>query len=567
MLSVTLDTSCCIDLYTGTGTPNAAILSILRLGMMNRVDVKVSDVAEEEVSTAKDPAGRSLFLSRLQLFPRLPTRDPAERDRVASEMLVALFPGSPPTSSSYDNNRRDCLHLAAHSLAGRGWFITLDKRLLNKRLQVRNRFGISLGSPEEALAAVNSEMPKAADERSLAVRPYEERDEGAVRSILKAHHTDGPAFESWLTSVLSGRSDAQITIGEMNGQPLALAIWRRESNTVLISSFYVLGPGYAADLGSHLLFHLVRTWATTGVDLAEARVPLTDGATLRTFYQQGFLVLGVGPRASSADGQEARLIKHFKRVLANETTYRELVQEIGVMFSRPQDPGGIFADDRVWIFPPTTGSVQVSADLKSGRIDISSTPDAQVRSFTALDLEVLLHPLRVTLPSRRALLVPIHPAWADQMMSYPHKQQELFGQVADSLLIRTDNVYYCYPRCEEEITARSPILFYVTSPVSACVGEARILQWTIDVPEVLHGLFGDLGVYDVTQIAGHVKTAGSHSGMAVALRFSRYIPFHEPVFVTKLRGLLGYPRFAPQGLHPISIEDFEAIRAEGGLAW
>jgi predicted transcriptional regulator len=153
------------------------------------------------------------------------------------------------------------------------------------------------------------------------------------------------------------------------------------------------------------------------------------------------------------------------------------------------------------------------------------------------------------------------------MMSYEGRQERLFGTRDQALLIRSDNVYYCYPRCEAEVDSRCSIIFYVSSPMSACIGEAKIIQSARDTPEVLHALFGGIGVYDVDHVRDHVRRGGYDDGRALALRFAYYVPFPKPVRLPDLRRLLGQNRMNPQGLHPISANAFEQLRAKGGLVW
>jgi predicted transcriptional regulator len=206
-------------------------------------------------------------------------------------------------------------------------------------------------------------------------------------------------------------------------------------------------------------------------------------------------------------------------------------------------------------------------DAGTGEIVLTDRRSGASRRYMPADLEICFYPLRVVLPSRRALIIPIRPEWAGPMISYEGRQEQLFQTTDEALLIRSDNVYYCYPRCEAEVKSRCPIIFYVSSPISACVGEAKIVQSAWDTPEVLHALFGGIGVYDVEHVRAHVRHGGAEDGRALALRFSHYLPFPNPVRLADLRKVLGQPAMNPQGLHPISTDAFEQLRTKGGRGW
>jgi hypothetical protein len=110
----------------------------------------------------------------------------------------------------------------------------------------------------------------------------------------------------------------------------------------------------------------------------------------------------------------------------------------------------------------------------------------------------------------------------------------------------------------------TPILFYVSAPVSAVIGEARILASAVDVPEELFATYGGLGIYRLPEISSHVMQQGPRKGQALALQFGFYVPFPELVEAATLDQIAGRRR-VPQGLTPISFEEFKRIRRTGGL--
>jgi predicted transcriptional regulator len=556
MLFVTFDTSCCIDIY-GT-QPDTDLLGMVNLAMRNKVDLAVSDIVAEDLQNATGEK-LALYERRLGIYPKLvvaPIDEPS-RDALAEKILEAIFHGSPEASASHSNNRRDCRHLATHGLQRRDLFVTLDKRLLAKAGTARERFGISILNPSQAVERLRL-VAGPSKARSVAVRPYGPADEAYARRTL------ADLDSQWLIERLRDAQSA-ITIGEVEGHPAALAISEpREKGCVELSLLHVEPAAAAADLGGHLVFHLIRTWIDGGYHTARVTVR-DDHSVLPQLRANGFLVTGVQTRASSPYEWGLRLVKYMERELLDEGSYPKFATKLATLLTPLKDSVFGTGQDH----PPVTkpGPLVSDFDTQTGEIVLRAPCDSAMRRYTACDLETSFYPLRVVLQSRRALIIPIRPEWAGPMISYQGRQERLFGTRDEALLIRSDNVYYCYPKCEAEVDARCSIIFYVSSPVSACVGEAKIVQSARDTPDVLHALFGGIGVYDVEHVRAHVKHGGYDTGRALALRFSYYVPFPKPVRLGELRKLLGQPRMNPQGLHPISADVFEKLRARGGLGW
>jgi predicted transcriptional regulator len=556
MLSVTLDTSCCIDIY-GT-QPDADLLGMLNLALRNKVDLAVSDVVTEDLRNATGDK-LAIYERRLGIFPKLLVApvDEADRDARAEAILQTIFPDSPAASASHDNNRRDCRHLATHALKSRDVFVTLDKRLIGKAGKARKAFGITILSPSQAVERLGlTGGPRAP--LSVAVRPYRSEDEAYVRRTLADLHKD------WLVDRLRA-SQVAITIGELEGRQASLAISEpREEGCVEVSLLHVEPAAAAADLGGHLLFHLIRSWIGNGFDTARVTVR-QDPRMLAILRELGFLVTGVQTRASSPTERELQMVKYLERQVLDEPSYPGFADRLATLLTPLVDSVFGTGDSR----PPASEpeSLVSDFDARTGEIALKARRSGASRRYLPADLEICFYPLRVVLPSRRGLIIPIKPEWAGPMISYEGRQEQLFQTREEALLIRSDNVYYCYPRCVAEVKSRCPIIFYVSSPISACVGEAKIVQSAWDIPEVLHALFGGIGVYDVEHVRAHVRHGGAEDGRALALRFSHYVPFPSPVRLPDLRKVLGQPAMNPQGLHPISMDAFEELRAKGGRGW
>lgn len=575
MLAVTFDTSCCIDLFRDDASPEPALVQLVRHGLRGRLDIAISSVVRDEIEAGADAAKRQLGLDRLAAFPdlRLPVQLVPELEALAGGILSTLFPNSPPGTTGHLHNERDCRHLAAHALLGRDIFVTLDERLAGKARAADRDFEIRIRSPKGTVEDIQSAEPELSPvPASLAARPYRPEDEAAVRALLAVLVDDYPDFNSWLTRTLRDESDTTVTVGILNGQIAGVAIWKKrdtQNRAVKLSAFRISEWARSSGLAGHLLFHALRAWVDSGYTTAWVTTSADRTDAVDFFTRQGFMIEGISPLRYRDGASEVVMGRLMLRKRLDLEALKEFARDTApLLFGRPGAIRQYSTEDRQWFVPPRVGQVTCSSD-EQGSLTLRDTASGELlRDFSAHDLETLFYPLRVAVPSRRALIVPIRKEWADAMLLYPGKQEVLFEEPqTDRLLIRAENAYYCFPRCDAEVRARSRILFYVSWPLSSLVGEAIITQASKDIPEVLYELFGSLGIYDLGHIKQHVPQHGPNQGRALALRFGYYVPFARAVSLHELRSTLGFAKFAPQGLHPIQMSDYEALRSLGGLDW
>ena len=570
-LRLTLDTSCGLNLHSDN--PDPAMLRILNLGLSNRVLVSVTPTAGEEVARAADPVVRNLSMTRFTIFPviQLGSHQAAEREKLRDTLMAAMFPNSAVDSTTWNHNKRDCEHIAAHVLGHGDLFVTLDNELLKKADRALAH-GAELVSPTDAVALIVKRLGPAPElPTGLAIRPYVREDELDVRRVLASLANDYPDFDAWLTNQLDGTADASITVGVVDGRVAAVAIWkaRKPDHVLKLGAFRVDEDARQMAIGPHLLWHLIRAWVGMGVELVYVTLSSRHAELVSFFASAGFLIQGVTPERYSAGAAEIVMGKHFLRREVDDAAFADFGRELAErIFGVPSSESGAGLSSDAWLLEPITVRPKVETDAQHGRLRFLSPSGDVLRELDALDIERVFHPLRLVLSHRRALIVPIRPAWADRMMQYPSTQLGLFTDATpDRLLLRTDNAYYCTPRCERFLELRAPIIFYVSAPVSACVAEARLLDYAIDTPQRLLDRYGDLGVYSLEDIRTHVPETGRYEGRALGLHFGLYVPFRDPVTLHMLRRIRHTAGAQPQGLSSIDLPTYQAIRQAGGLDW
>ena len=363
------------------------------------------------------------------------------------------------------------------------------------------------------------------------------------------------------------KPDTRVRLGEYDGRVAAVALSQpKDERVVKLSAFYVAEIARDAGLGGHLLWSELRTWARHEVEKVYVTVSSRHADLVGFFTGFGFLVEGMSPRRYQEDTAELVLGKHFLRERVTDHHLNDFSNNRAAVVFRM--PPGAEAGPSGWGLRPDAQRPELEWEGNGEKLClVAREGDDVLRRWGLLDLERIFHPARFAVAARKALMVPIEPRWADALLEHAGQQREL-GQdaVSERLLLRADNAYYCYPKSLDIARAGTPILFYVSAPVSAVVGEARILNSAVDVPEELFAGFGGLGIYRLPQIREHVMPRGPREGRALALSFGMYVPFLKAVTSTELEQIAGRRRI-PQGLLSISFEEFESIRRTGGLEW
>jgi GNAT superfamily N-acetyltransferase len=570
VISVTLDTSCALNFLMTEEKPDDDLMEVISLALAGRVAINVSEEAYGEVELTADPEARERRIARLKAFGHLalPAHRAAERDDLARELHDDFFPDAQAGSRRDDHNQRDCRQMAAHKLIGRDVFLTRDDRLLRDSAAARAR-GIDVLGPKQLLDRIAEEMDAAGLDSYPGVSVRDailEQDEADIRRVLAPLADDYPNFEKWLTDTLR-KDGMRVRLGEYDDQVAAVALSQPKGSEVIkLSAFYVEDRAQRAGLGGHLLWSELRTWARHPVRKVYVTVSSRHADLVGFFNGFGFLVEGMSPRRYQDDTAELVLSKHFLRERVTDSDLDGFANgPADVVFRVPR---GVEASPVGWGLKPSSERPALEWRGEKDRLRLVACSDErEQRDWRLLDLERIFHPARFAVAGRRALMVPIEPRWADALLEHAG-QQRMLGQDAASerLIMRADNAYYCYPKSLEIAQAGTPILFYVTAPVGAVVGEARVYEATVDVPEELFATYGGLGIYKLPQIRQHVMPRGPRVGKALAMRFGMYVPFEQIVPGSTLDRIAGRRR-VPQGLLAISFEEFESIRRSGGLEW
>lgn len=174
ILKLTLDTNCIINLLDHSSTTATSVedlSELIRLGLSGEVNIAVTTRLEADLRNDSNHVRRASMVKSAQMFPVIGTLarfdvsvfdggdmlGGAETGRLESELQTMLFPGGLDRNSpTFTNKINDVDHLVGHLINGRDVFVTDDRGILRKKEALRASPGITVLSPHDALALIES---------------------------------------------------------------------------------------------------------------------------------------------------------------------------------------------------------------------------------------------------------------------------------------------------------------------------------------------------------------------------------------------------------------------------
>lgn len=176
-LKLTLDTNCVINLLDGTTTTATSVEvlnELMRLGLSNKLEIKITTRVEADLSRDENQQRKQEMLRILNMFPvvgtiarldvtRLDGGDVVggnETNQLEAEVQRILFPGLSKADKRYSNKQNDIDHLVGHSINKRDIFVTDDSGILGKAEELRSSPGIVVMRPDRALSHVQASIER-----------------------------------------------------------------------------------------------------------------------------------------------------------------------------------------------------------------------------------------------------------------------------------------------------------------------------------------------------------------------------------------------------------------------
>lgn len=499
---VVLDFNIVLDLVEDPALRGLPSQHLLDDWVTQIVDICITDETYHEAGQLSTLARRNKIRSQLEQFLRLPV----SRDQ-QWRVLVSAVSALVPRAQESDHR-----HLA-DAIVGRGhYFVTRDQEIIDHSERLESRFGISVLSPQQLI--VNLDRLRSEDR-------YEPRQLNAT--VLRVEYT--------IDDERSFVDDFQ-NYGQSEPRGNLVGIIRQAQATPDLSGITVVRTGSnqaVASAISHIEDHslIVPLLRLVGTD----RLSETMGRQLCFLLRDQALEKGL----ASVVVTDKYLSLSLRRALEHE---------------------GYLNTSTGW-----------SCATRIGLITTADVPD--IGKLTASDIALYEHrnwPLKVVGGDLRTFVIPIKPAFSEQLFDTHSAEGTLFGRSTE-LGISREHVYYRSWRNAQGLASPARILWYVSGKtVYQSEGHIRaISQLTevqIDRPLTLHRRFARLGVYTRDDV---LKTSAGE-GRVMALRFVDTELLKTPVSLTVTRDLserLGKPFTALPSPQRVSERLFAQIYKKG----
>ena len=398
---------------------------------------------------------------------------------------------------------------------------------------------------------------------NLLIRPWQISDTKPTQALLSTIAPDYPGFATWLTRKLNDSKTSK-KIVEIGGVIAAFSMWQKKDERNVKLQTFIVGQSFRGTaIGQHLLYHEIRTWADDPIiERVHVTVASSKAALIEYFVSFGFRVEGFSPNRYPRPAAELVMAKHFIRQLVRtsgdlDQLFANLSTRIWGVAAGQNTRFGVHEDYLAIpaALPPLSLTLDKKESSVSLRVVLRDPAQRVVLQHNDESLMREFYPLRIHLKDKRYVVIPIYPKWVSAMLSN--------AGPGTPLQLRVENVYYCYPKLTKPtaLTSGDLAIFYETKAgggTGAALGAAVIQEVVTSAPKILFSRYSNLGIYDLSDIQGHVNA----SGEAMAIKFSLFEPFKCPVNLKRLREILSN-KTTMQGLTPVQRSGFEAIRSEG----
>lgn len=430
------------------------VITLLQAGQAGLCRIGISDEVGRELkrSSSKDD-GTDPMLPLLKVFPTftLPTADTVAQ--LEAELLSMIFPDRVKAKTVKPNDRSDVRHLVTTIAHGAEGFITSDQTILAKSLEMKERYGIRIVSPDEfllphqGLVETGSGVTVGGVDVSVGVVQAEQLS--IIRELLVAAGIS--------SSSLAGRWGAAHSIGDnqllnryalwVEGQCVGYVCWvawRAGQTLDACASISVTFP--RQHLVARVLMRFLMAELGRGgpvqiqLEVPDGQIALAEVANTRGFNR--------------IHGTSTLLKASLGRVVTAEnwsSVSDELADATGIKFTKPTLQQ-----------PPFATLIEVRT--RSGE-----------KAYAPIsELERLLSPALFALKSQPAAITPISPRYSQTLLGHS-RQRSLLPATSASVHHRRE--YICGPNVVKCLQPGMLILFYESGPKGEhVVAIARLLD-------------------------------------------------------------------------------------------
>jgi predicted transcriptional regulator/L-amino acid N-acyltransferase YncA len=422
----------------------------------------------------------------------------------------------------------------------------------------------------------------------LQIREYQPKDRDKVRGLVSELRKYYPGIDEWLDKEIERIEEkkSRCLVVELDNEIGGVAIsaitkFPKKNDVVKLKTFYLRKNFREFGIGPYLLERVIDEWKKEKARKIYVTFAEEELEELKPFFDKyGFLLDGISPLVYRDGVSEYIMSKVFIYEEISEENFVDFVCDYllrlrGYKITQ-RDTSNIIAERFNCLKSPVKTYVRILTDQNienNVSADIETEKEKLGCSFSLLvsfysinlkkgkfdvidgyDIENFFYPLRLKKNKYAGVIAPVKQVYADQLL-YDGSQALL---IPHKKSLRRDKVFYKYPRTYSEVRRGSTLIFYVSDPVKAIVGEGKIEEVIIDTPEKLYDKYEQKGVLSLDEI----KTYADTKNKVLAFVLGKVTKYPKNIALDEIKRKIN-PNFDPQGASFLSQKDLDIIRQVG----
>lgn len=518
------------------------VSEIMQAAMAGEFSLFVTPEFQEELKRAKKGSDDPIFNLAEKALPVLDKIDDTDLTNLKNEIRSIVFPNRSQTRKEAANDESDLRHLAYCIQSSKAGFITEEKALLRAKDALHDKYGLTIYSPQdfkvEYFGNIDSSpisVPLSNEAGSVHISDI--KNTGQIRPFLDGLGDDlAETSKAILKSSARGvREKKVVTVGQ-DICAVYVAKTKGAKHDVLEGFFVSTGEQFS---NREVVFqHMLECFM---------RHSQTIRATSIIFHV----------REEDFDLEKICMGRGFERLPSST------IQGMVALAKVPCSPlvtkanWGAFRE----VFAKNTG-IELPRLIPAMRMDASGVPIIQAaksgRDYEVdlFKLETFLSPSLIMLPKRTGVILPIAPAYAENLLA--RADDLLPFALPEEALLRVEKVYYRKPTHTKTFSVGMPIAFYESGSRRGVIGCARITSVKVVSCDNALKMYRRYGVLSARELAEY----SDKNGNVQVITFDNFKVFLRPVSMKRLQEI-GCARANMVGPEKLSYSQLSSIIHDG----
>lgn len=517
------------------------ISEIMQAAVAGEFSLFVTPEFQEELRRAKKGNVDPVSDLAEKTLPVLDKINDTELNRLKEEIRAIVFPDRSQMRKEAANDESDLRHLAYCIQNYKSGFLTQEKALLRARDALQSKYGLSLYSPQdfkvEYFGSIDpSPISVPLSNEVGSVQISDAKNAGQIRPFLEGLGKDfSEVSKVILKSSVRGVRDRKIVADGQDTYAVYVAQSKGTKHDVLEGFFVSTGEQFN---NREVVFqHMLECFMRHSQTIKAANI---------VFYV----------RKEDFDFEKICISRGFERTDC----------DIPGMIALVKIPCPPLVTKANWgefqvVFAKNT-DIQLPRLIPSMRMNTFGAPIIQAakggRDYEAdlFQLETLVSPSLILLPKRTGVVLPIAPAYAENLLA--RADDQLPFDLREEALLRVEKVYYRKPTHTKNFLVGMPIAFYESGSGRGVIGCARITSAKVVSCDNALKIYRRYGVLSERELANYADKKGN----VQVITFDNFKVFSRPVSMKRLQEL-GCAKANMVGPEKLSYEQLFSIVHEG----